>query len=128
MSMYPLAADHHPLSSRRSLNPSLRHPDLIWLDTVLADRSRPAAISSGASPSRNLDTASSSALVSGEPSAEARSLSSARVASSSDPASPLRISWASLSADMARLISRWVSGLPVSSNCHSPIPHIQGGE
>ncbi len=87
--MYPLAAAHQPLSSRRSANPSLRHPDLIWLDTVLADRSRPPAISSGVSPSRNLDTASISALVSQTPSAEARSLSSARVASSSDPASPL---------------------------------------
>ena len=62
--MWLLTAAHHPLGSRLSLNPSLRHPDLIWFATVLEGGSRSPVISSSDSPSRNLNTAFSSAQVS----------------------------------------------------------------
>ena len=92
--MYPLAAVHQPLISRRSLNPSLRHPDLTWLSTVLADSPCSCAISSGDSPPRNLDTALNSALVSQELIADARSSISVVVVSLSESVSPVKISWA----------------------------------
>ena len=88
----PRGRGPQPFSSRRSLNPSLRLPDLIWLATVLSYSPRSSAIVSVESPPRNLEMTSSPTRVSQPPRAAARSRTSAIVVVPSGAVNPASIS------------------------------------